>query len=34
MLERTPNLDFYQEMVSDFIIEKGVVKGVRTLGVE
>ena len=35
MLEGTPNLDFYQEMVSGLIIEKGVVKGVRTsLGVE
>ena len=35
MLEGTPNLDFYQEMVKGLIIEKGVVKGVRTsLGVE
>ena len=35
MLEGTPNLDFYQEMVSGLIIEKGVVKGVRTsLGVQ
>ncbi len=35
MLERTPNLDFYQEMVKGLIIENGVVKGVRTsLGIE
>ncbi|WP_396177504.1 tRNA uridine-5-carboxymethylaminomethyl(34) synthesis enzyme MnmG [Flavobacterium sp.] len=35
MLERTPNLDFYQEMVKGLIIENGVVKGIRTsLGVE
>ncbi|RZK01848.1 MAG: tRNA uridine-5-carboxymethylaminomethyl(34) synthesis enzyme MnmG, partial [Flavobacterium sp.] len=35
MLEGTPNLDFYQEMVSGLIIENGVVKGIRTsLGVE
>ena len=35
MLEGTPNLDFYQEMVSGLIIESGVVKGVKTsLGVE
>jgi len=35
MLERTPNLDFYQEMVKGIVIENGVVKGVRTsLGVE
>ncbi len=30
MLERTPNLDFYQEMVKGLIIENGIVKGVRT----
>ncbi len=35
MLERTPNLDFYQEMVSGVIIEDGKIKGVRTsLGLE
>ena len=35
MLEGTPNLDFYQEMVKGLIIEKGVAKGIRTsLGVE
>lgn len=35
MLERTPNLDFYQEMVSGLIIENGVIKGIRTsLGVQ
>ncbi len=35
MLERTPNLDFYQEMVSGLIIENGVVKGIKTsLGVQ
>jgi len=35
MLERTPNLDFYQEMVAGLIIENGAVKGVRTsLGIE
>ncbi len=35
MLERTPNLDFYQEMVKGIIIEKGKVKGIRTsLGIE
>ncbi|AUP79440.1 tRNA uridine-5-carboxymethylaminomethyl(34) synthesis enzyme MnmG [Flavivirga eckloniae] len=35
LLERTPNLDFYQEMVSGLIIEKGKVTGVKTsLGVE
>ena len=34
-LERTPNLDFYQEMVGSLIIEKDVVVGVRTsLGIE
>lgn len=35
MLEATPNLDFYQEMVRGLIIENGKVKGVRTsLGIE
>ena len=35
MLERTPNLDFYQEMVKGLIIENNVIKGIRTsLGVE
>jgi tRNA uridine 5-carboxymethylaminomethyl modification enzyme len=35
MLETTPNLDFYQEMVSGLIIENDKVKGVRTaLGLE
>ena len=35
LLEKTPNLDFYQEMVSGLIVEKGKVKGVKTsLGVE
>ena len=35
MLEGTPNLDFYQEMVNGLIIENGKVKGIRTsLGVE
>ena len=28
MLEQTPNVDFYQDMVSALIIEEGVVKGV------
>lgn len=30
MLEQTPNLDFYQEMVAGLIIESGKVKGVKT----
>jgi tRNA uridine 5-carboxymethylaminomethyl modification enzyme len=30
MLEATPNLDFYQEMVSGLIIENGKISGVRT----
>ncbi|HZW77805.1 MAG TPA: tRNA uridine-5-carboxymethylaminomethyl(34) synthesis enzyme MnmG [Flavobacteriaceae bacterium] len=30
MLEQTPNLDFYQDMVSGIITEDGKVKGVRT----
>lgn len=35
MLEHTPNLDFYQEMVKGLIVEQGKIKGVRTsLGVE
>jgi tRNA uridine 5-carboxymethylaminomethyl modification enzyme len=35
MLEGTPNLDFYQEMVNSLIIEKGKIKGIRTaLGIE
>ena len=35
LLEGTPNLDFYQEMVSGLIIEKGKVTGVKTsLGIE
>ncbi len=34
-LENTPNVDFYQEMVSSLIIEKDAVVGVRTsLGIE
>ena len=35
MLEQTPNLDFYQEMVSGIIIQNGKLVGVKTsLGVE
>ena len=35
LLERTPNLDFYQEMVSSLLIDKDRVIGVRTsLGIE
>ena len=30
MLEQTPNLDFYQDVVGRLIIEKGIVKGVVT----
>jgi tRNA uridine 5-carboxymethylaminomethyl modification enzyme len=30
MLEQTPNVDFWQDMVSSLIVEKGVVKGVVT----
>ena len=30
MLEKTPNLDFYQEMVTGLIVEKNNVKGVKT----
>ncbi|MCM5662274.1 tRNA uridine-5-carboxymethylaminomethyl(34) synthesis enzyme MnmG [Galbibacter mesophilus] len=35
MLEQTPNLDFYQEMVSGLVIKDGKITGVRTsLGIE
>ena len=35
LLEQTPNLDFYQEMVSGLIVENGAVVGVKTsLGLE
>ena len=35
MLEQTPNLDFYQEMVSGLIIENGQIKGIKTsLGIQ
>jgi len=35
MLENTPNLDFYQEMVSGLMVAKGKVVGVKTsLGIE
>lgn len=35
MLENTPNLDFYQEMVSGLLVRNGKVVGVRTsLGIE
>jgi tRNA uridine 5-carboxymethylaminomethyl modification enzyme len=35
MLEGTPNLDFYQEMISGLIIENGKIKGIKTsLGLE
>jgi tRNA uridine 5-carboxymethylaminomethyl modification enzyme len=35
LLESTPNLDFYQEMVSGLIIEDGKIKGIKSsLGVE
>ena len=30
LLEQTTNLDFYQEMINDIIVEKGVIKGVIT----
>jgi tRNA uridine 5-carboxymethylaminomethyl modification enzyme len=30
MLEKTPNVDFYQDMVNGLVIEKGKVKGVIT----
>lgn len=35
MLENTPNLDFYQEMISGILVENGKIKGVKTsLGLE
>lgn len=35
MLEQTPNVDFFQDMVNELIIEKELVVGVRTsLGIE
>jgi tRNA uridine 5-carboxymethylaminomethyl modification enzyme len=34
MLEGTPNLDFYQEMVKGLIIENGKVKIRTSLGLE
>ncbi|WP_282042184.1 tRNA uridine-5-carboxymethylaminomethyl(34) synthesis enzyme MnmG [Winogradskyella flava] len=35
LLEKTPNLDFYQEMVSGLLIEKNNIVGVKTsLGIE
>lgn len=35
MLEQTPNVDFWQEMVTGLIVKNGVVKGVRTgMGME
>ena len=35
MLEQTPNLDFYQEMVGGLIIEDGKIKGIKTsLGIK
>jgi len=35
MLENTPNVDFYQEMVSGILAEKGKIVGVKTsLGIE
>lgn len=35
MLERTPNLDFYQEMVRGLVIKNGRIEGIRTsLGIE
>lgn len=30
MLERTPNLDFYQDMVKGLVIENGEIKGIKT----
>jgi tRNA uridine 5-carboxymethylaminomethyl modification enzyme len=30
MLESTPNLDFYQDMVKELIVKDGVVQGVKT----
>jgi tRNA uridine 5-carboxymethylaminomethyl modification enzyme len=35
MLEQTPNLDFYQEMVKGLIINNGIVEGIKTsLGID
>ncbi|WP_264511938.1 tRNA uridine-5-carboxymethylaminomethyl(34) synthesis enzyme MnmG [Flavobacterium sp. N1719] len=35
MLEHTPNLDFYQEMIKGLIVKNGRIEGVRTaLGIE
>lgn len=35
ILEQTPNLDFYQEMISGLIVENNVIKGVKTsIGLE
>ena len=35
MLEQTPNVDFWQDMVTGLIVKNGVVKGVRTgMGLE
>lgn len=35
LLEKTPNLDFYQEMVSGLLVENGRIAGIKTsLGVE
>ena len=35
MLERTPNVDFYQEMVSGLLVENGKIVGVKTsLGID
>jgi len=35
MLEKTPNLDFYQEMVSGLLIENNTIVGIKTsLGIE
>lgn len=35
MLENTPNLDFYQEMIKGLIVKNGRIEGVRTaLGIE
>jgi len=30
LLEQTPNMDFYQDMIKDIIVEGGVIKGVLT----
>ena len=30
MLEQTPNLDFYQDMIKDIIVEGNTIKGVIT----